>query len=179
MLKFVENEGMAFGLTFGGIYGKLTLSVFRLGAVAMLVFYLKKLLKTGAPMGFMACISLILAGAVGNILDSMFYGLMFSESSYAGGVAQLVPFGQGYEPFLFGKVVDMLHFPLFDFRVPENFPVWGGEEISFFSYIFNVADASIFVGVVSILLFNRDFFNKNDPAGTENPESDLDRGPAQ
>ncbi len=165
MLKFVENEGMAFGLTLGGIYGKMALSIFRLVAVALLGFYVKRLLDARAPMGFTVCISLILAGALGNIIDSMFYGLIFSETHFHGGVAQLVPIGQGYDQFLFGKVVDMLHFPIFHFQVPEGFPVWGGEEFTFFSFIFNVADAAISVGVISILLFQRSFFKENPVEG--------------
>lgn len=162
MLKFVENEGMAFGLTLGGIYGKMALSIFRLVAVALLAFYVKKLLDARAPMGFIVCISLILAGAIGNILDSMFYGLFFSETPYHGGVAQFVPIGTGYDQFLFGKVVDMLHFPMVDFRLPEGFPIWGGEEFTFFSFIFNIADAAISCGVISILLFQRSFFKENE-----------------
>ncbi len=162
MLKFVENEGMAFGLTLGGIYGKMALSIFRLVAVGLLIFYVKRLLETRAPMGFIVCISLILAGAIGNILDSMFYGLIFSETHYHGGVAQFVPIGTGYDEFLFGKVVDMLHFPMINFTLPESFPFWAGEEFTFFSFIFNIADAAISTGVISILVFQRSFFQENE-----------------
>jgi signal peptidase II len=175
MLKFVENEGMAFGMTLGGIYGKLALSIFRLIAVTLLFFYIKRLLETHAPMAFIACIALILAGALGNIFDSMFYGLIFSETPFHSGVAEFVPFGTGYDEFLFGKVVDMLHFPIANFQLPESIPWLGGEEFTFFSFIFNIADAAISVGVFSILLFQRRFFKESEAFldGEKNPQNQV------
>lgn len=184
MLKFVENEGMAFGLSLGGDYGKLALSIFRLVAVGLLLFYIKRLLETRAPQGFVLCISLILAGAIGNILDSLFYGMLFTESSYHGGVATWATAETpGYGQFLFGKVVDMFHFPLFSVTVPESWPFWKGEEFSFFSFIFNVADAAITCGVLIILFFQRRFFKENESGmgrqSDSNPtlnESDFSNG---
>jgi signal peptidase II len=149
-LHFVENEGMAFGITFDWAYGKLLLSLFRILMVAGLFWYLRELLRTNAPTGYLVSIALITAGAVGNIIDSAFYGLIFTESPYHGGLAQLVPLGQGYAPFLHGKVVDMFYFPMTYINVPAWVPG-----------IFNVADAAISVGVFSILLFQRRFFRES------------------
>jgi signal peptidase II len=160
-LQFVENEGMAFGLSLGGFYGKLVLSLFRLVAVSVLFLYLKSLLSRRAPLGLMICVAFILAGALGNILDSMFYGLIFSESKMSGGLSNFVSFSHGYAPFLFGKVVDMLHFPFFDYTFPETSPIFAGRNFSFFDYIFNVADASVFTGVFGILFFQKRFLKEN------------------
>ena len=166
-LHFVENEGMAFGITFDWEYGKLLLSSFRILMVAGLIYYIRLLLRAEAPMGFVYSVGLITAGAVGNILDSAFYGLIFSDSTYhyaEDGIAQLVNFGQGYgqgsplNGFLHGKVVDMLYFPMKLIHVPEWMPMIGGEEFLFFSPIFNIADAAITTGVLCILLFQRQFF---------------------
>jgi signal peptidase II len=165
-LHFVENEGMAFGITFDWVYGKLLLSMFRVLMVLGLVWYLRLLLQEGVPFGFTLSIALITAGALGNILDSAFYALIFSNSAYHGGVATLVPFGQGYGMeqglplggFMHGKVVDMLYFPMKWVSVPEWVPYFGGGEYLFFSWIFNVADAAITCGVLSIILFQRSFF---------------------
>lgn len=158
-LHFVENEGMAFGITFDWEYGKLLLSLFRILMVAGLVWYTRLLLEAKAPTGFVMSIGLITAGAIGNILDSAFYGMIFTESSYHGGLAELVPFGEGYGTFLHGKVVDMLYFPIWrDIYFPEWLPWLGGGPNTFFSPIFNVADAAITTGVFSILLFQRRFF---------------------
>lgn len=158
-LHFVENEGMAFGIVFDWEYGKLLLSLFRIGMVAALIWYIRLLLQVGAPSGFVYSVGLITAGALGNIIDSAFYGLIFTESPYHGGaVAQLVPPGQGYGTFLHGKVVDMLYFPIKWITLPEWIPFFGGEDFLFFSPIFNIADASITVGVICILLFQRKFF---------------------
>ncbi len=156
-LHFVENEGMAFGITFDWTYGKLLLSLFRILMVVGLVFYIRALIAAKVPTGFVMSVGLITAGALGNIIDSAFYGMIFSESPYHGGVAELVPFGEGYGTFLHGKVVDMLYFPIHYFDLPE----WlGGGNWLFFSPIFNVADAAITTGVVSILLFQRKFFKE-------------------
>jgi signal peptidase II len=154
-LHFVENEGMAFGITFDWAYGKLLLSLFRIVMVLALIFYIRALIQAKMPMGFVFSVGLITAGALGNIIDSAFYGMIFSDSHYHGGLAEMVPFGQGYGTFLHGKVVDMLYFPIKNFELPE----WlGGGNWLFFSPIFNVADAAITTGVLSILLFQRRFF---------------------
>lgn len=154
-LHFVENEGMAFGITFDWAYGKLVLSLFRILMVAGLIYWIRALIAAKAPTGFVMSVGLITAGALGNIIDSAFYGMIFSASPYHGGVAELVGFGQGYGTFLHGKVVDMLYFPMHYFEIPE----WmGGGNFLFFSPIFNIADASITSGVLSILLFQRSFF---------------------
>ena len=157
-LHFVENEGMAFGITFDWVYGKLILSLFRILMVAGLVWYMRLLMEAKAPKGFVYSVGLITAGALGNIIDSAIYGLIFSSSYHNGMIAEIVPFGQGYGAFLHGKVVDMLYFPIKYFELPT----WlGGGGFLFFSPIFNIADASITTGVLSILLFQRKFF-KNE-----------------
>ncbi|MFN4080445.1 MAG: lipoprotein signal peptidase [Saprospiraceae bacterium] len=154
-LHFVENEGMAFGMTFSWEYGKLMLSTFRILMAGGLIWYLSQMIKMRMPAGLIYSISLICAGAIGNIIDSAIYGLIFTESPYHGGVAQLVAPGQGYGTFLHGKVVDMFYFPLFTLSLPE----WlGGGDFLFFSPIFNVADAAITTGIFSILLFQRSYF---------------------
>lgn len=154
-LHFVENEGMAFGITFDWVYGKLILSLFRILMVAGLIWYMRMLMAAKAPKGFVYSVGLITAGALGNIIDSALYGLIFSSSYHNGMLAEIVPFGQGYGAFLHGKVVDMLYFPIKYFE----FPNWmGGGGFLFFSPIFNIADASITTGVLSILLFQRKFF---------------------
>lgn len=160
-LHFVENEGMAWGWSFGGEFGKIALTLFRLAAVIFGVFYIRKIIRNKEHKGFIACAALIFAGALGNLIDSMFYGLIFSETYHHGGnVAQLLPKDGGYASFLHGQVVDMLHFPLFEGTFPKWFPVWGGEHFLFFNPVFNIADASISVGVITILLFQKKFFGK-------------------
>ncbi len=161
LIHFVENNGMAFGIEFAGEYGKMFLSLFRIVAVIGIGWYLLKLIKNKeVPMGFIACVSLIFAGAIGNIIDSAFYGLIFNESY--GQVAQLFPAEGGYSSFLHGKVVDMLYFPLFSGRYPAWLPFWGGDEFLFFRPVFNIADSSITIGIFSILLFYRGLFSKLD-----------------
>ena len=160
IIHFVENNGMAFGFEFAGQYGKIFLSVFRILAVMAIGWYLLKLIRKDLPMGFIACISLIFAGAIGNIIDSAFYGLIFSDS--AGHVATLFPEGGGYASFLHGRVVDMLYFPLIHGRYPEWFPFWGGNDFLFFRPVFNISDSSITVGIFSILIFYRKLFNQLD-----------------
>ncbi|MBL7783510.1 MAG: lipoprotein signal peptidase [Saprospiraceae bacterium] len=165
-LHFVENEGMAFGITFDWEYGKLLLSLFRVLMVAGLIWYLRVLLAAEVAFGFTLSIGLITAGALGNIIDSAFYALIFSASGYHGGVAELTAFGQGYgmtqelpfNGFMHGRVVDMLYFPMTWVNIPEWVPVLGGDQYLFFSPIFNVADASITIGVLCIVLFQRRFF---------------------
>lgn len=166
-IHFVENNGMAFGITLGGKAGKLFLSLFRIGAVGFLIYYIRKLIQAGASKGVLVCFALILAGAIGNILDSAFYGLIFSESSYHGGLAQMFPEGGGYASLLHGKVVDMLYFPMIDTYLPEWLPIWGGDRFQFFKPVFNVADSSISIGIVSLLIFQRQFFKTPVPPQTE------------
>ena len=161
-LHFLENEGMAFGLKISASpIGKLILTLFRLGAVVFGFFLLRKLVRQRYHTGAIICGSLILAGALGNLIDSMFYGLIFSESSFH--VAQFTPFGQGYGKFLHGRVVDMFYFPMVDTQLPQGFPVVGGKRIAFFEPVFNVADAAISVGVILLVLFQKRFFQKHAP----------------
>lgn len=159
ILHFVENNGMAFGFEFAGEYGKMALSIFRILAVIAIGWYLFKLAKNKEiPFGFIACIALIFAGAIGNIIDSLFYGIIFNHSW--GQVATLFPAEGGYSSFLHGKVVDMFYFPLIEGRYPEWVPSVGGNPFIFFRPVFNIADSSITVGIFSILLFYRRYFNK-------------------
>ncbi|MCY1721746.1 lipoprotein signal peptidase [Prolixibacteraceae bacterium Z1-6] len=159
ILHFVENNGMAFGFEFAGEYGKIFLSVFRILAVVVIGWYLFKLAKQKEiPFGFIVSISLIFAGAIGNIIDSLFYGMIFNDSY--GQIATLFPEGGGYETFLHGRVVDMFYFPLIEGRYPEWIPKVGGNPFIFFRPVFNVADSAITVGIFSILLFYRKHFNK-------------------
>ena len=146
-IRFIENNGMAFGMEF---IGKTFLTSFRVVAVALLLYYLLKILKEGKhPLGYMICIALILAGALGNILDCLFYGEIFSSS--VGSVAEFVPWGEGYSSFMHGEVVDMFYFPLFTW--PDWMPLVGGD--IFFSPVFNFADAGISCSVVALLIFYR------------------------
>jgi signal peptidase II len=157
-IQFVENEGMAFGLSFGGITGKYILSTFRIIMIGFLGYLLYTLYKSNEKTSLLLAFSLIFAGAIGNVIDCVFYGLIFSESFYHGGIASFVPFGTGYGPVLQGKVVDMFYFPMFDTILPDWLPIWGGQRFEFFRNIFNIADSAITVGVAIILLFNRSFF---------------------
>ena len=158
-LHFVENEGMAWGWSFGGSFGKIALTLFRLAAVIFGVFYLRKIIKNKEHKGFILCAALIFAGALGNLIDSMFYGMIFENSDfYSQNVAKVFPPNGGYASFLHGRVVDMLYFPLADGYFPKWFPIWGGEHFEFFRPVFNIADASISVGVIAILLFQKKFF---------------------
>ncbi len=150
-LCFIENIGMAFGMEIGS---KLVLSLFRVVFIGFIIYYIAQEVKKKAPFGYVVCLSMIVAGAIGNVIDSMFYGLIFNASSefYT---SYFVPFGSGYAPFLMGKVVDMFYFPLIVSTWPQWVPVVGGENFTFFSPIFNFADASISVGVILLLLFYR------------------------
>ncbi len=174
LIHFVENNGMAFGISLGGVYGKLALSLFRIIAVGFLIYYLRLLIRTDVSKGLLVSFALILAGALGNILDSAFYGLIFSESPYHGGLAEIFPEGGGYAGFLHGKVVDMLYFPIVDTYLPEWVPYWGGEHFLFFKPVFNIADLSITIGVVNILLFQRSFFSAPPGGGEERPEQEAE-----
>lgn len=158
LLHFVENNGMAFGWDLGGSYGKLALSLFRVVAVAFLLFFIRQLIQEKIRFGVLASFGLILAGAIGNIIDSAFYGLIFSPSYYHGGLATLFPPEGGYAGFLHGKVVDMLYFPIWQGIYPNWVPILGGSEYFFFKPVFNIADVSITLGVLNILIFQRDFF---------------------
>ena len=150
-IHFIENNGMAYGMTF---VPKVFLSVFRIFAVAVLCYFIRLQVKQKARTLYIVLLSMVAAGAAGNIFDSMFYGLCFSSSS-PDYVSYWVPFGSGYAPFLMGKVVDMFYFPLFTTVLPEWFPINGGQPYTFFSPVFNFADASISVGVIMLLLFCR------------------------
>ena len=169
-LHFVENPGMAWGWKFGGDWGKLILTLFRLVAVILGVFYLRSIIKNKYNPGFILCAALIFAGAAGNLIDSMFYGMIFNNSDYfIRNVAVMFPKAGGYAGFLHGQVVDMLYFPLIDSHFPSWFPIWGGQEFEFFSPVFNLADASISVGVIAILLWQKKFFPKKDDLPVNNP----------
>ena len=150
---FVENEGAAFGMSLGGNYGKLALSLFRIVAIGALAWFVGHLRKQKAPNGVIVGFVMILAGAIGNMIDSAFYGLIFSESTFTS-VAQLLPEGGGYAPFLHGKVVDMLYFPLFHW--PEWMPLIGGD--LFFSPVFNFADSYITIAVFYLIIFHWKYF---------------------
>ena len=158
-LHFIENKGMAWGWEFGGEWGKMILTLFRLAAVIFGTWYLGKIVKHQYSKGFIICAALIYAGALGNLLDSMFYGLLFEESEYSH-VARIFP-AHGYAGFLHGRVVDMLYFPMVRSHFPSWFPFVGGDDFEFFSPIFNIADASISTGVITLLLFQKRFFKKN------------------
>ncbi len=159
-IHFIENKGMAFGMQFGGDWGKLALSLFRILAVFGIAYYLFRLPKT-AHKGFKVCIALIFAGAIGNILDSLFYGVIFSDSFNQ--IATFMPESGGYAPFLHGWVVDMLWFPLLEGDFPDWVPFWGGEHFMFFRPVFNIADVSISTGIISIFVFSKRFFKKEEP----------------
>ncbi|HVZ55419.1 MAG TPA: lipoprotein signal peptidase [Chitinophagaceae bacterium] len=161
-LYFIENEGMAWGWKFGGDWGKMILTLFRLAAVVFGTWYLGRIVRQQYHKGFIICAALIYAGALGNLIDSMFYGLIFSTSDYAT-IASVFPHGGGYAGFLHGRVVDMLYFPIIRSTFPGWVPVVGGENFEFFSPIFNIADASISVGVITLLVFQKKFFRRSNP----------------
>lgn len=161
-LYFIENKGMAWGWEFGGDWGKMILTLFRLAAVIFGTWYLGRIVKQGYSRGFIFCAALIYAGALGNLIDSMFYGMIFTESNYPSvspSVATIFP-PHGYAGFLHGRVVDMLYFPIIKSHFPSWFPFVGGDDFEFFSPIFNIADASISVGVITLFLFQKRFFRK-------------------
>lgn len=170
-IYFVENNGMAFGIEAGG---KLFLSLFRIVAVVLIIFYIRRLVRENYKTGFIVCVTLVLAGAAGNIIDSIFYGAIF-EASYPGHVASMVPWGEGYSSLLHGKVVDMLYFPLFSGTWPDWVPMVGGEEFLFFRFIFNVADSAITVGVILILLFYRKTLSYSLLSKTEREKLDKEK----
>ena len=159
IIHFTENNGMAFGFELGGEFGKIALSIFRIIAVGFIGYYIYKLSKTKAATGYILGIAGIFAGAMGNILDSAFYGLIFEKSNFLT-ISQIFPKDGGYAPFLYGKVVDMFYFPLINGHFPDWVPFWGGEEFLFFRPVFNIADASITVSVIVIILFYRSNLKK-------------------
>jgi signal peptidase II len=158
IIHFTENVGMAFGMQLGGEYGKLILSVFRIVVVTGVGYYLYSMIKRNASPIVVVALSLVIAGALGNIIDSTFYGLLFSDSY--GHVAHFLPKEGGYAGILYGRVVDMFYFPLFDGFFPSWFPFVGGKHFSFFSAIFNIADAAITIGMGLIILFQKRFLTK-------------------
>lgn len=170
-IHFVENEGMAFGWKIPAVYGKLILSLFRLGAIVFLTYIMRQLIRAEASLGLLACFALIFAGALGNIIDSVFYGLIFSASPYHGGLAELFPEAGGYAGLLHGKVVDMFYFPMIERVWPTWVPVVGGDQFLFFRPVFNVADASISLGVAFLLLFYRSFFTQETSDQVKDAES--------
>lgn len=174
IIHFTENEGMAFGFSFGGSTGKLFLSIFRILAIFAIGYYVKKLIDKKAHWGLITCFSLILAGAIGNMIDSAVYGVLFSASSYHT-VASFLPEEGGYAPLLFGKVVDMFYFPIIKGTYPSWFPFWSGSEFQFFRPVFNISDASISVGVIILILFQGVFYKtpqnqENTVDSTENTD---------
>lgn len=151
IIHFTENEGMAFGLQFAGKYGKLILSIFRILAIGAIGWYIYTLAKTKAATLLIISFALILAGALGNLIDSAFYGLIFNDSNFQ--VSSFIPSGGGYAGFLYGKVVDMLYFPIIQGHFPHWFPFWGNQEFLFFRPVFNISDSSITIGVTLMFIY--------------------------
>lgn len=169
-LHFIENEGMAFGMKLSQAEtGKLILTLFRLVAVVFGFFLLKRLVLKEYGNGVIICGSLILAGALGNLIDSIFYGMIFTDSSFH--VARLVPFGQGYGKLFHGRVVDMLYFPLVDMPMPRWVPFVGGKNFVFFEPVFNIADAAISIGVLTLVLFQKRLIHQREDSAAETTNS--------
>jgi signal peptidase II len=159
-IHFTENNGMAFGMELGGDWGKLTLSLFRIIFVVFIVVYLIKLVNKKADQMLISSLSLVLAGAIGNIIDGVAYGALFSDSYHQ--TASFLPESGGYAPLFFGKVVDMFYFPMFKGYLPEWLPYWGGEYAVFFRPVFNIADAAISIGVGIMILFQKRIMKEID-----------------
>jgi len=173
-LHFVENEGMAYGWKLGGSWGKIALTTFRLVAVIVGTFYLLSIIKKQFHKGYIICVTFIYAGAIGNLIDSLFYGMVFEFSDvYAQNLAKGFweeGFKVGYEGFLHGRVVDMLYFPIIENgRFPDWFPIWGGESFEFFRPVFNIADTAISGGVFTLILFQNRFFPEVKEKKEETP----------
>lgn len=174
-LHFIENEGMAFGMKFGAHYGKIFLTLFRLVAVIWGFYFIQTtLIKQKFSNGLILCSSLILAGAMGNLIDSLVYGKIFTESSFH--LGRMVPWGKGYGDFLHGKVVDMLYFPIMTGTFPSWFPVWAGEPFEFFRPVFNLADFSISFGVIAIVVFQNKLLHKKVP---DTPLANVETAPVE
>lgn len=160
LFHFTENNGMAFGIEFAGKYGKLILSVFRIAVALFGFWYLYKAIQRNSNLGFLVCVALILAGAIGNIIDCLFYGVWYQHfNEYQGG-------------YLYGRVVDMLYFPIVETHYPTWFPFKAGESFTFFSPVFNLADAAISTGVISIIVFQKRYFKKEDSITETNHQGD-------
>ncbi len=159
IIHFTENPGMAFGMEFSGDYGKLLLSLFRIVAITVLLIYMYNITRQKVSNLVLVSLSLVLAGAIGNMIDSAFYGMIFSESTFFD-VARYMPAEGGYATFLHGKVVDMLYFPILSGIWPSWVPIIGGSEFLFFRPVFNIADSSITIGVILMILFQKEFFGK-------------------
>lgn len=174
LIRFIENPGMAFGIDIPGRFGKIILTLFRIVAVIAIIWYMRKLLRENARTGLIVCLSLILAGAMGNIIDSAFYGFLFDKGTiYNEQIRQWITYSgtakmdfSGYAGFLRGCVVDMLYFPIIETTIPDWFPFMKGEHFVFFRPIFNIADSSISVGVALILIFQKRLFRSS----THHPE---------
>ncbi|MDX9771814.1 MAG: lipoprotein signal peptidase [Bacteroidales bacterium] len=164
-IHFLENNGMAFGMEWGGTTGKAALSIFRMIAIAVISWYLMGIIRKKASLGLILSVSAIIAGAAGNLIDSAFYGLIFSESWHTPAI--LFPEGGGYAPFLQGRVVDMLYFPVIDTSWPDWSPIKPGQSFIFFRPVFNLADASITTGVLAILFFQKKFLGEKNVSGIE------------
>jgi signal peptidase II len=158
-IHFLENNGMAFGMEWGGKAGKAALSIFRMVAIVGIFWYLANIIRNKAPLGLVLAVSAIVAGALGNLIDSAFYGMIFSESWHTPAV--LFPEGGGYSSFLHGRVVDMLYFPIIDAHWPSWSPFRPGETLVFFRPVFNLADSAITTGVLSILVFQKRFLGES------------------
>ena len=161
LFHFTENNGMAFGIEFAGKYGKLILSVFRIGVAIFGFWYLYKAIQRNSNLGFLVCVALILAGAIGNIIDCLFYGVWYQHfNEYQGG-------------YLYGRVVDMLYFPIVETHYPTWFPFKAGQQFTFFSPVFNLADAAISTGVISIIVFQKRYFKNEEPMVESNQHDNL------
>jgi signal peptidase II len=163
-LHYLLNPGMAFGLRWENEFGKLALTLFRIGAMFGIGWYLVRSAARNAHTGFLFCLALILGGAVGNVIDSIFYGVFLNNAPL-----------NSPTPWFHGQVIDMLFFPLFEFYWPEWLPVVGGDYFLFFSPVFNIADSSIFIGVATILIFQKSFFKEKESVGhVESPPRNPD-----
>ncbi len=161
-LQFVENEGMAWGFQWGGHIGKIFLTLFRLFAVIWGTFFIKKIIQKKLSKGFIICVCMIYSGALGNLIDSLFYGIIFNQTydpidPNTWHTISSAFTHQGYAPFLYGRVVDMLYFPVIDIQLPNWVPIMGGQPFTFFDPVFNIADSSISLGIITLILFNKKF----------------------